>query len=73
MLACIVGNDLDGVLLADELAIEAMLAVFNILDNGLFVFLIPANYINEASLVAKLAANAFLGVKINAMISVDHS
>ena len=73
MLARVVGNDLDGFLLADELAIEAMLAVFNILDNRLSVFLIPANYIDKASLVAKLAANAFLREKINAMISVDHS
>ena len=73
MLACIVGNDLNSVLLANELAIEAMLAVFNILENGLFVFLIPTNYIDKACLVAELAANAFLGVKLNAMISVDHS
>ena len=73
MLACIVGDNLNSVLLANELAIEAMLAVFNILENGLFVFSIPANYVNKASLVAKLAANALLGVKINAMISVDHS
>ena len=73
MLACIVGDNLDGILLANELAIEAMLAVFNILENGLSVFLIPTNYIDEAGFIAKLAANAFLGVKINAMISVDHS
>ena len=73
MLACIVGNNLQSVFLADELAVEAMLAIFNILENGLFVFRIPANYIDKAGLVAELAANAFLGVKINAMISVDHS
>ena len=73
MLACIVGNDLDGILLADELTVEAVLAVFNILEDGLLVFRVPANDVDEAGFVAKLAADALLGEKVYAMISIDQN
>ena len=73
MLACIVGNDLQSVALADKLAIEAVLAVFNILENGLLVLGIPADYIDKAGFVAKLAANALLGIEFDTMISVYQS
>ena len=59
MLTAVIGNDLNGVLAADRLAVKAMLAVFNIFENGLFVFLIPPDNVYKAGLIAKLTANAF--------------
>ena len=59
MLTCVIRNDLYGFLAADRLAVKAMLAVFNIFKNGLFVFLIPPDNIYEAGLIAELTANAF--------------
>lgn len=58
MLTAVIGNDLNGVLAADRLAVKAMLTVFYIFENGLFVFLVPPDNVYEAGLIAKLASNA---------------
>lgn len=70
MLACVVGNYNDSFLLANGLAVEAVLAIFNILEDGLLVFGIPANNVYEAGLVAQLTSDALFGIELNAMISV---
>lgn len=70
MLACIVGNYNDSFLLANRLAVEAVLAIFNILEDGLLVFGIPADNVYEAGLVAQLATDALFGIELDAMISV---
>ena len=73
MLACIVGNYNDSFLLANRLAIEAVLAIFNILEDWLLVLSIPADNVYEAGLVAQLAADALLGIEFDTMISVYQS
>ena len=73
MLACIIGNYNDSFLLANRLAIEAVLAIFNILEDGLLILCIPADNVYEAGLVAQLAANALLGIEFDTMISVYQS
>ena len=70
MLACVIGNYNDSFLLANGLAVEAVLAIFNILEDGLLVFGIPANNVYEAGLVAQLATDTLFGIELNAMISV---
>ncbi len=70
MLACVVGNYNDSFLLANGLAVEAVLAIFNILEDWLLVFGIPANNVYEAGLVAQLTSDALFGIELNAMISV---
>lgn len=70
MLTCIVGNYNDSFLLANRLAIEAVLAIFNILEDRLLVLCIPTDNVYEAGLVAQLAANALFGIELDAMISV---
>jgi len=70
MLACIVGNYNDSFLLANGLAVEAVLAIFNILEDGLLVFGVPADNVYEAGLVAQLATDALFGIELDAMISV---
>ena len=72
MLACIVGNNLDSISLAYELAIEAMFAVFNILENRFLVFGIPADNVYKASLVAQLAANALFRIEFDFVTGINH-
>lgn len=73
MLACIVGNYNDSFLLANRLAIEAVLAIFNILEDRLLVLCVPADNVYEAGLVAQLAADALFGIEFYTMISVYQS
>jgi hypothetical protein len=70
-LAGIIGNYADSFLFADALAVEAVLTVFNILENRLFLFGIPTYDIDKASLVAESAAHALLWIKFNLMFSED--
>ena len=70
MLACIVGNYNDSFLLANRLAIEAVLTIFNILEDGLLILCIPADNVYEAGLVAQLATNTLFRIEFDAMISV---
>ena len=70
MLACVVRNYNDSFLLANGLAVEAMLTIFNVLEDGLLVFGIPADNVYEAGLVAQLTSDALFGIELNAMISV---
>ena len=72
MLACIVGNYNDSFLLANRLAIEAVLAIFNILEDGLLVLSVPADNVYKAGLVAQAAAYALFGVEFNFMIGLNH-
>jgi len=72
MLAGVVGDNLDSVSLAYELAIEAVFAVFNILENRFLVLGIPADNVYKASLVAQLAANALFRIEFDFVIGIDH-
>jgi hypothetical protein len=40
-----------------------VLTVLNILEDGLLLFLIPADNVDEAGLITELTAYAFFGVK----------
>ena len=72
MLACIVGNYNDSFLLANRLAVEAVLAIFNILEDGLLVLSIPADNVYEAGLVAQLAANALFRIELDFVTGINH-
>ena len=72
MLTGIVGDNLDSVSLAYELAIEAVFAVFDILENRFLVLGIPADDVYEASLVAQLAADTLLGIEFDSVIRENH-
>lgn len=49
-----------------------MLTVLNVLKNRPFAFTVPSNNIYEAGFVAKLASDAFFGVKNNFMFCINH-
>ena len=72
MLAGVVGDNLDSVSLAYELAIEAVFAVFDILENRFLVFGIPADNVYKASLVAQLAANALFRIELDFVTGINH-
>jgi hypothetical protein len=70
-LAGVIGNYTDSFLLADALAIEAVLAVLNVLENRLPVFSVPADDVDEAGFVAKAAADALRGIKFDVVLCED--
>jgi len=70
MFACVIGDYLDSFFFANGLAVEAMLAIFHILEYRFLIFGIPADNVYKAGLVAQLAANALLRIEFDAMISV---
>ena len=72
MLAGIIGQHLYCALCAYCLTVEAVLTVGYVLENGTVGFFVPANNIDKAGLVAKLAADAFFGIIINFMVGTNH-
>ena len=49
-----------------------MLAVLYVLENGLLLGLVPADHVDEAGLVAQLAAYTVLRIEFNTMFGMDH-
>jgi len=72
VLAGMIRDDLDRFLGTDALAVEAVLAVLNILEDRLLRLGIPADDVYEASLVAQLATDALLGIELDFVISENH-
>ena len=72
MLARVVGYHIDGLFFAQSHAEEAVLAVFNILEDRLFRLSIPADHVYEAGLVADLTADAFFSVKFYTVFRIYH-
>ena len=69
--AGVIGNYTDSFLLALALAVEAVLAVLDILEDRLPVLLVPADDVDEAGLVAQAAADAFRGIKLDGVFCED--
>ena len=49
-----------------------MLTVFNILEDRLLGFCVPADNVDKTSFVAKFTANAFFAVEFDFMVSINH-
>ena len=72
MFAFIIRDHPDRVPSAHGLAVKTMLAVFYILKYGFSVRGVPADDIDKAGLVAKLAAGAFIRIKLDPVAGIDH-
>jgi hypothetical protein len=68
--ALIINNYLDAALLAHCLAISAVCTLVYILENWLFLFSIPSDYVDEASFVAQLTTDTIFWIVLNFVIAM---
>jgi hypothetical protein len=68
--ALIINNYLDAALLAHCLAISAVCTLVYILENWLFLFSIPSDYVDEASFVAQLTTDTIFRIVFNFVIAM---